>query len=138
MVACLSIGRKVLRRWVGLVGLAALAACDAPVLSGGFLDTTRAVPVALEGESAGSVFAVRGGENRIGRAKECEIRIPSESLSRVQASIRAEFDALEITALHEREPVLVNGEPVRSGPLRDGDLLQIGSERFQIRRVTAN
>ena len=95
-----------------------------------------AVLVALEGEVAGSVFAVLAGESRIGRAKDCEIRIPSESLSRVQASIRAEPDVLEITALHEREPVLVNGEPVRTGPLRDGDLLQIGRERFQIRKVT--
>ena len=33
--------------------------------------------------------------------------------------------------------VRVNGEPVRSGPLRDGDLLQIGGERFQIRSVTS-
>ncbi|MDJ1007648.1 MAG: penicillin-binding protein activator [Paracoccaceae bacterium] len=47
MVAFLSKGRKALRRWTGVVGLLALAACDAPVLSGGFLDTTRAVPVAL-------------------------------------------------------------------------------------------
>jgi anti-sigma factor RsiW len=96
-----------------------------------------AVLVALEGEVAGTVFAVPAGESRIGRAKECEIRVPSQSLSRVEASIRAESDALEITALHEHTPLLVNGERVRSGPLRDGDLLQIGSERFQIRRVTS-
>ena len=94
-----------------------------------------AVLVALEGASAGSVFAVAAGENRIGRAKDCEIRVPSPSLSRVEASIRAEPDALEITALHEREPIRVNGEPVRSGPLRDGDLIEIGAERFQIRSV---
>jgi anti-sigma factor RsiW len=96
-----------------------------------------AVLASLEGELAGSVFAVPAGESRIGRAKDCEIRIPSESLSRVEASIRAEPDAIEITALHEREPVRVNGEPVRSGPLRDGDLVQIGGERFQIRCVTS-
>ena len=47
MVAFLSMARKLLRRGVGVLGLAALAACDAPVVSGGFLDTTRAVPVAL-------------------------------------------------------------------------------------------
>jgi anti-sigma factor RsiW len=94
-----------------------------------------AVLVALEGTSAGSVFAIPAGESRIGRAKDCEIRIPSESLSRVEASIRAESDGLEITALHERQPVRVNGEPVRSGPLRDGDLIEISGERFQIRSV---
>jgi anti-sigma factor RsiW len=100
-------------------------------------ETPLAVLVALEGEVAGSVFAVFAGESRIGRSKECEIRIPSPSLSRVEASIRAEPDALEITALREQEPVRVNGEPVRSGPLGDGDLLQVGGARFQIRRVTA-
>ena len=96
-----------------------------------------AVLASLEGELAGSVFAVPAGESRIGRAMDCEIRIPSASLSRVEASIRAEPDAIEITALHEREPVRVNGEPVRSGPLRDGDLVQIGGESFQIRCVTS-
>lgn len=96
-----------------------------------------AVLVALEGEAAGSVFAVLAGESRIGRSKECEVRIPSQSLSRVEASIRAEPDALEITARREHEPVHVNGEPVHSGPLRDGDLLQVGNVRFQIRRVTS-
>lgn len=96
-----------------------------------------AVLVALEGTSAGSVFAIPAGESRIGRARNCEIRIPSPSLSRVEASIRAESDTLEITALHEHEPVRVNGEPVRSGPLHDGDYVQIGGERFQIRSVTS-
>ena len=96
-----------------------------------------AVLVAIEGNAAGDVFPVSAGENRIGRAKTCEIRVPSESLARVEASIRADSEALEITALHARRPVLVNGEAVRSGPLRDGDLVQIGSERFQIRRVTS-
>lgn len=96
-----------------------------------------AVLVALEGALTGSVFAVPAGESRIGRAEGCEIRIPSDSLSRVEASIRAEPDALEITALHERQPVRVNGEPVRSGPLRDGDYVEIGGERFQIRSVTS-
>jgi len=47
MVAFLGFGRKVLRRSVGILGLAALAACDAPVLSGTPFDTTRSVPVAL-------------------------------------------------------------------------------------------
>jgi anti-sigma factor RsiW len=99
--------------------------------------TPLAVLAAVEGEIAGGVYAVPAGESRIGRARECEIRIRSESLSRVEASIRAEPDALQITALHEGRPVLLNGEPVRSGSLRDGDLLEIGGERFQIRRVTS-
>jgi anti-sigma factor RsiW len=111
---------------------------DAPAESTAAKPAPLAVLVALEGDVAGSVFAVPAGESRIGRARECEIRIPSQSFSRVQASIRAEPDVLEITALSERPPVLVNGEPIRSGPLRDGDLLQVGGERFQIRSVTSS
>jgi len=110
---------------------------DAAAESVGAKGAPLAVLAALEGEVAGSVFGVLAGESRLGRAKECEIRIPSSSLSRVEARIRAESDVLEITALHEGRPVLVNGEAVRSGPLRDGDLIQIGGERFQIRRVKA-
>jgi hypothetical protein len=47
MVAFLNMSRKALRRGVGILGLAALTACDAPTISGGFIDTSRAVPVAL-------------------------------------------------------------------------------------------
>jgi hypothetical protein len=54
MVAFLDLGRKTLDlgrktscRLAGVAGLAALAACDAPVLSGTPFDTTRSVPVAL-------------------------------------------------------------------------------------------
>jgi anti-sigma factor RsiW len=99
--------------------------------------TPLAVLVSIQGAAAGTAFAVFAGESRIGRSRDCEIRISSPSLSRVEASILAESDALEIRALHERAPVRVNGEPVRSGPLRDGDLVEIGGERFQIRSVTS-
>lgn len=47
MFAFLDRSRKALTRVAGLIGLAALTACDAPVLSGTFLDTNRAIPVAL-------------------------------------------------------------------------------------------
>ncbi len=47
MVALLNIGRKTLRRVVGVLGFAVLAGCDAPIVDGTFLDTNRAVPVAL-------------------------------------------------------------------------------------------
>lgn len=47
MFAFLGRGRKLTTKIAGLFGLAALAGCDAPVLSGSFLDTNRAVPVAL-------------------------------------------------------------------------------------------
>jgi anti-sigma factor RsiW len=96
-----------------------------------------AVLAALGGDLTGSVFAVPAGESRVGRSKECEIRIPSQSLSRVEARICATPDAIEITALHERQLLRVNGQPVRTGPLRDGDFVQIGGEHFQIRCVTS-
>ena len=47
MFAFLGLGRKLMTQATAIVGLAALAACDAPVLTGTFLDTSRAVPVAL-------------------------------------------------------------------------------------------
>jgi anti-sigma factor RsiW len=115
-----------------LVFLSGGGAAAEPVSRG---EAPLAVLAALTGEAAGNVFAIVPGENRIGRAKECEVRILAASLSRVEASISAQPDALRITALHEGRPVLVNGEVVSSGPLHDGDQVQIGEDCYQIRRI---
>ncbi len=47
MFAFLGLGRKLITRATAIAGLATLAACDVPVISGNLIDTTRAVPVAL-------------------------------------------------------------------------------------------
>lgn len=62
MVAFSGFRRKALRSFIGVLGLAALTACDAPVLSGTPFDTARAVPVALlvprSSGADGAAFAV--------------------------------------------------------------------------------
>jgi hypothetical protein len=93
------------------------------------------VLVAIDGDHAGQVYRIFGGENRIGRSAECEVRIPSDALARVEAHLTAEAGHFELAAVSERGRILVNGEPMRSGELRDGDFVELGGQRLQLRSV---
>jgi len=94
-----------------------------------------AVLAAVAGEVAGEVYRVHPGENRVGRASECEVRIPSVSLGRVEVRITEQEGRFEITAAHEHRPVVVNGTSTQAGPLADGDLLEIAGLRFHFRTL---
>ncbi len=107
---------------------AARAVASAPV----------AVLAAVRGELTGEVYRIFAGENRVGRAAGCEVRIPSDALSRVEARLTAEADCFELLAVHERSPVLVNGTAMRSGPLRDGDFVELGGLGFQFRTIASS
>jgi hypothetical protein len=104
-------------------------------------DREAAVPIPVgvlvvtEGEGAGEVYGIQSGENRIGRSSECELWIPSASLARVEARIRAESGRFEVSSAHERRPVVVNGAPTQSGLLQDGDVVEVAGSRFRFRTV---
>lgn len=93
-----------------------------------------AVLEVLEGEDGqGERYALRPGTNRIGRSREAEVHIPDSSLSRVEARIEAEGEQFRLVALHERNPVRVDGERVRSAHLRDGAVIELGGHRLRFR-----
>ncbi len=94
-----------------------------------------AVLAATEGTGAGAVYGVFPGQNRIGRARDCEIRIPDTVLARVEAQITESGGKFEIASLNPRRSVTVNNAPTQKGPLRDGDLVEIGGLRFRFRSL---
>jgi len=99
--------------------------------------TPEALLAVVEGDDAGPVYPVFRGENRIGRSRECEVRIESDALARVEATLAVTNGRFELSVAHERAALRVNGEPVRSARLQDGDLLEIGGRRLRMRRVGA-
>jgi hypothetical protein len=97
----------------------------------------EALLAVVEGDLAGPVYPVFRGENRIGRARECDVQIASDALARVEATLAVTDGRFELTVAHERGALRVNGESVRSALLHDGDLLEIGGQRLRLRRVGA-
>lgn len=93
------------------------------------------VLVVTEGEGAGEVYGIQPGENRIGRSSVCEVWIPSPSLARVEARIRAEYGRFEIASADERRPIVVNGAPTQAGQIEDGDVVKIANLTLRFRSV---
>lgn len=77
------------------------------------------------------VFPIERGWTRIGRSPTADLRIDDPSVSRRHALVVAEPGKI-LRVLDDRSlnGVLVNGEAVEWGPLRDGDQLTIG--RFSL------
>jgi hypothetical protein len=76
-------------------------------------------------------FPVERGWTRIGRSVAADLRLDDPSVSRRHALIVAE-PGKELRVLDDRSlnGVLVNGEIVEWGPLRDGDELAVGRYRL--------
>lgn len=82
------------------------------------------------------VFLIERGWTRIGRSANADLRLDDPSVSRRHALIVAE-PGKELRVLDDRSlnGVLVNGEPVEWGALRDGDELSIGRFRLRVLKV---
>jgi pSer/pThr/pTyr-binding forkhead associated (FHA) protein len=93
------------------------------------------VLVAVDGELAGALCAVRDGENRLGRAETCEIVLPSVKVSREHAKIVHSDGVFAIVPLKPENPTLVNGEATQGSELRDGDLVRVGQTTLRFRTV---
>jgi hypothetical protein len=76
-------------------------------------------------------FAIERGWTKIGRSARADLRLDDPSVSRRHAMIVAE-PGKPLRVLDDRSlnGILVNGETVEFGPLRDGDELAIG--RFSL------
>jgi hypothetical protein len=97
----------------------------------------EALLAAVEGERTGDVYSVFQGVNRIGRALDCEVQIPSDDLARIEAELTASADGLVLRASRVQSTLRVNGEPTRETTLQDGDLVEIAGHRLRLRIVGA-
>lgn len=73
-------------------------------------------------------------EMTIGRSRECSIFLEDLAVSRLHATIHQLPDgSYEIMDNNSATGTYINGQPVRSHPLSEGDTIQIGSNRLTFR-----
>ena len=93
------------------------------------------VLVAVEGELEGEVYKIVDGENRLGRAAECEVRLDSKKISRLHAKVIHKDGLFAIAPLSDKNPTFVNDEPTQGSELGDGDTLKLGRTTLRFRSV---
>ncbi|QSQ20333.1 PAS domain S-box protein [Pyxidicoccus parkwayensis] len=87
----------------------------------------------------GKAYRLEPGEHVIGRGSEATVRIDDHGVSRKHARIiRTDDGACHVTDLESTNGTLLNGVPVTTAELQEGDRLQIGTVtvfRFSKREV---
>ena len=82
----------------------------------------------IEGAVAGREYPLSAGTFVIGRDESADLSLPNEpGMSRLHAKIVAEGDRYRILDIESRNGTLVNGRPIQSEFLFDGDTVRIGS-----------
>lgn len=70
----------------------------------------------------------------IGRGSECELRLEDTGVSRRHAEIRVDGECVTVTDLGSTNGTAVNGKPVDSAVLAEGDRLTLGTTTMVFRR----
>jgi hypothetical protein len=71
----------------------------------------------------------------IGRLAECDVVVTDKGVSRRHAQIRTKDGASTLTDLGSTNGTNLNGKPVQSRPLNDGDRITVGTTVIEYRRV---
>jgi pSer/pThr/pTyr-binding forkhead associated (FHA) protein len=84
--------------------------------------------------AAESSYPLRDAVTVIGRANESDLRLEDPGVSRRHAEIRVSGSESEIVDLGSTNGIRVNGKPVPSARLLDGDRIDLGSTSLVFRR----
>jgi hypothetical protein len=104
--------------------------------TGGFKnDEVVAVVVAIDGELKGQVFPLLDGENKMGRATECDLVLTSKWISREHAIVVHNEGVFAIVPLTEKNRTYVNDREVDGAELSDGDTVRLGRTTFRFRSI---
>jgi EAL domain-containing protein (putative c-di-GMP-specific phosphodiesterase class I) len=71
---------------------------------------------------------------RIGRSAGAQLLLPSTHVSKAHAEIYTDGLTLRVRDLGSRNGTFLNREPVKDGPLHDGDVLHIGNYEYRVAR----
>jgi HD-GYP domain-containing protein (c-di-GMP phosphodiesterase class II) len=97
------------------------------------------VLVVREGEQVGRVFTVsRGDRKTIGRAPECDIRLPDQGVSRRHCTIENVGAVLRVVDLESANGSFINGQLMERGSLGPGDQLAVGPTILECRARPAH
>jgi pSer/pThr/pTyr-binding forkhead associated (FHA) protein len=101
--------------------------------------TTCAVLVVSRGPNVGFRFPLHQAVTSAGRDPRSDIFLDDVTVSRHHAEFRAGRDELQVVDIDSLNGVYVNGQPIDSAVLADGDEIQMGKFRLvlliQPRRV---
>lgn len=92
------------------------------------------------GPFSGAMFPLRDGTQQLGRGSEAELRLPASDrfLGRNQLRLFVDGDRVEIEDLGEKNPTLIEGEPVgERRPVELGALIQAGNSLLTIQPAAA-
>jgi len=91
----------------------------------------KATLLVIQGVDQGARFEIADGEVGIGRHMQNAIRINDTEASRAHARIQCNNGVYSITDLASSNGTYVNGRPIRTRELTNGDLIQIGRSVIQ-------
>ncbi len=87
-----------------------------------------------EGKHPGRTFLIaKGARKTLGRAPDCDIRLPDQGVSRHHCTIDNTGDGLQVTDLQSANGTYINGELMEAGALRPGDQLAVGPTILECR-----
>ncbi|MFW6161260.1 MAG: sigma 54-interacting transcriptional regulator [Planctomycetota bacterium] len=86
--------------------------------------------VVVNGEDAGLTFDLAPGEHVVGRGATVEVRLADESVSRRHALLTVAEQGVTLADLDSHNGSWVNGRPVKSAPVAEGDELRFGNSRL--------
>ena len=83
--------------------------------------------VVRQGDQPGRIFPIAAGDRKtIGRAPECDIRLPDQGVSRKHCTVENLGQKLEVVDLRSANGSFINGEQIERGFLGPGDELAVG------------
>jgi putative nucleotidyltransferase with HDIG domain len=91
--------------------------------------------IVREGQHPGRVFTLASGDRKtIGRAPECDIRLPDQGVSRRHCTLENFGQRLEVIDLDSANGSYINGQQIRRGTLGPADQLAVGPTILECRQ----
>ena len=82
--------------------------------------------IVIEGQAKGTSYPLNENEITIGRARECQIRLPEADVSRQHLKVMRQGDSWMLVDAGSRNGVNVNGENSAQRLLKGGDRIRVG------------
>src|SRR5436190_18970866 len=82
--------------------------------------------IVVEGQAKGTSYPLNENEMTIGRARECQIRLPEADVSRLHLKVVRQADGWMLLDAGSKHGVHVNGENSPQRLLKTGDKIRVG------------
>ena len=96
-------------------------------------NTDAATVSLLLQDGSSRTYLVHEGSNILGRSNDSDFRLPDTGVSRQHAEITWDGQQATVTDLGSTNGTTVNGNPVQSWQLNDGDVIRVGHSSLVFR-----